>query len=150
MNEINNQPTNPSQHPGFCSEYLFPTSFPSLRPDVPPHGGFSANLFAWREAKCIAFDCSLVTPIVTSPLLLIAGLIKRSKLCQTKLTGEHFWSARKAGSSGSKRQNLTAFLDPEQLPRSSEYLGLRQSRWKRSLDRNLSHAQRLRSRWVCE
>ena len=60
-----------------------------------PTGGFSANLFAWRKAKCTAFDCSLVTPIVTSPLLLIAGLIKHYKFCPPTLPWKHFWMTKK-------------------------------------------------------
>jgi len=72
-------------------------------------GGPSTNLSAWREAKHIASHCSLVTPIVTSPLLLIAGLIKHSKLCPPMLTRKHLWMTKKTGLSGSKRQDLRAF-----------------------------------------
>ena len=92
--EWNNQPT--------CLDTLVFVLRPSCQPAslfcIPmflPTGGFSANLFAWREAKCTTFDCSSVTPIVTSPLLLIAGLIKHSKFCPPTLTWKHFWMAKK-------------------------------------------------------
>ena len=106
--EWNNQPTcldtlvfvlRPSCQPAslFCIPMFFPT------------GGFSANLFAWRKAKCNAFNCNSVTPIVTSPLLLIAGLIKHSKFCPPTLTWKHSRWPRKQGISWSKRSDITVF-----------------------------------------
>lgn len=78
-----------------------------------PMGGFATNLLAWREAKCAAFNKNLVTPIVTSPFLLIAELIKHSKWCPPTSTCSYFCKcfrkANKTGLSWRKSQNPTAF-----------------------------------------
>lgn len=91
-----------------------------------------------------------MTPIVPSPFLLMAGLIKHSKLCLPTLKDT------KAFLEGHKtRFKLKQKTDSHQPfgPRMTAILFIvlgSKVRWEKSPDPNLSHPQRLHSRYVLE
>lgn len=62
-------------------------------------------------------------PTVTSPLLLIAGLIKHSKLCPPTLMRVHFWVAQTTQFKRKQKVSFHSLLDLAHLPCFSEYLG---------------------------
>lgn len=146
FNEIINQP----MHRDILFFVLSTSSQPASLFYIPvclPTGGSSTNLFAWRQAKCIALDWGLVTPIVTSPLLLIAGLIKHSKLCPPTLNNmKAFLDGQKKQDNRFKLKQKTeshSLLGSAWLPYSSGYLSqMGEQSWPKSQPSTASTQQR--------